>query len=259
MNGYPEIISNQNYNKQNEIKFQQIIKCISDTSISEKNGIVEESSDQSMIDKCVVENFNHKFMNELGIDCGDNDNENVGNTTQQDLQDKQAYCIYLISENHSNEIFNSLKDDDEKVIIEDVIEQHMDDIDVKDEGEAKSPSKRLIVRDANFNPTTRVNDMKTLLEKRFSFEFKPERLLDLTPSVEFKRATTADKFPKTRKTSVRIMYLAKYLEEKLYNKKEDQNDKLKDREDNILQIILDKPLIKSNKKVSRSSRKISFD
>jgi hypothetical protein len=150
--------------------------------------------------------------------------------------------------NHSDNSFNRSEGGD-KVIIEDIIEIEP----------TESPTKRQIVRDVHFNPTTRVNEMTDLFEKRFSMEinFEPEKILDIEPAEELRRAVTTEDFPRTRRASMRILYLAKYLEERLYNKKDEMKED-KPTEDNVLQMLLDKPSIKTGKKVSRGSIKLLF-
>jgi hypothetical protein len=87
--------------------------------------------------------------------------------------------------------------------------------------------------------------------------FETDKIMDKIPAEEFKRAATTEQFPSTRRQSVRILYLAKYLEERMFNKREEIKED-KPGEDSVLQILLDKPSLKTGKKMSRSSIKLSF-
>ncbi len=134
------------------------------------------------------------------------------------------------------------------MIIEDIIERDI----------SPEASPKQMERDDSFKPTVIINEMKDLFNKRFSMmDFEPEEILETIPVAEFKKAITVEEFPKTRRASVRIMYLAKYLEDRLMNKKDEAKDD-KPPEDNVLQILMEKPSIKIGKKVSRGSIKLSF-
>ena len=141
------------------------------------------------------------------------------------------------------------------------------------EKEIKSEKKKKISydidNDPNFKPSSRVRDMKELIERRYTVdttstpniiteESKTINLNDdnlkysFTNNEESKssRFKEEESQPRFKRGSMRIYYMAKALEYKLHQKRDDNNNEV-NKDDPVFNIMMDKPLV-SIKKPSRS-------
>lgn len=146
-------------------------------------------------------------------------------------------------------------------------------IEEQTEKEIKSEKKKKISfsmdNDPNFKPTTRVRDMKELIERRHTVDTtstpniisEESKTIDLnvdnlkysfTNKEESKssRIKEEENKPRFKRGSMRIYYMAKALEYKLHQKRDDNNNEI-NKDDPVFQIMMDKPLV-STKKPSRS-------
>jgi hypothetical protein len=140
--------------------------------------------------------------------------------------------------------------------------------------ETKSEKKKKISfniqKDDNFKPTTRVRDMKELIERRYTIDATstPRIMTEESKSIDINinnlkysfadneyeeckshRTIQEDIQPRIKRGSMRIYYMARALEDKLHQKREDKSDS--NQEDQVFQIMMDKPLV-STKKPSRA-------
>jgi hypothetical protein len=122
-------------------------------------------------------------------------------------------------------------------------------------------------RDDDFTPTTRVKDMKEIIERRYTedllsikappvkaeehkaSECEPRKYsLANNEESKFNKTFEIDQ-PRIKRGSMRIFYMAKALEDHLHQKREDNIDINK--EDHVVQIMMDKPSVNHSKKPSR--------
>jgi hypothetical protein len=126
----------------------------------------------------------------------------------------------------------------------------------------KKNKKILKNKEGGFTPGTRVRDMKEIIERRYTQDLllqAPPIRAEEHKTVELPRKLTYEECKSHRKSeehppgfkrgSMRIFYMAKALEDRLHQKREDTNDINK--EDQIVQIMMDKPLVNQSKKPSR--------
>jgi hypothetical protein len=141
--------------------------------------------------------------------------------------------------------------------------------------EVKSDKKKKINfkinREDDFRQGTRVKDMKELIERRYtqdaSNKITPSNMTEENKTTEFdlnnmkynfleneyeeckSHRVDNEQSVRFKRGSMRILYMAKALEVKLHQKKDDINDR--NRDDHVLQMMMDKPAVNNSKKPSR--------
>ena len=139
-------------------------------------------------------------------------------------------------------------------------------IEPKQEANSEKKKKKFLKkREDDFTPGTRVRDMKEIIERRYTQDAlsqappilaEEHKAIDLEPrklTLEYEECKSHRKSEehqtRFKKGSMRIFYMAKALEDRLHQKREDKNEINK--EDHVVQIMMDKPLVNHSKKPSR--------